>query len=165
MGTRINGKDDVAAIKLSTGNQIERRGKHSHPRSHCGGMQIELAGIHVRCRSLATECGKNHLSQFENQRKAKQLGIGCLRGEWLTQEQGKKEYRQGYNKSRNGTGNSDIKQAPPVANWRANADERSQGPNQSWRRNKKRPSGKYLSPQTQNIVAHLVRCKNSEQTK
>src|SRR5215472_15522722 len=69
MGTRINGKDDVAAIKLSTGNQIERRGKHSHPRSYRGGMQIELAGIHVRCRGLATECGKNHLSQFENQGK------------------------------------------------------------------------------------------------
>src|SRR5262249_44100597 len=165
VGARINGKDDVAAIELSAGNQVERCGKHSHPGCYSRRMQIELAGIHVRRSSLASECSQNHLTQFENQRKAKHLGVSSLRGEGLAQKQGKEKYRHRHDKSCNGSGDADIKQITPVANRRPDADERPQSPNQSWRRNKKRPGSKHLSSETQNVMAHLVRRENPQQTK
>src|SRR5579864_1714642 len=163
MRARIDGKDDVTAIELPAGNQVQGRGKHSYPGSQSRGMENHLTGAELGDGCVAACGDKEMMGQLKDQGNAKQRGLLGFRGYWLAGEQGKKHYRNRHDESRDRSGNADIKKIFAVANGRADADKGTHGANEAGKGDEKRPGRINLTPHAEDVMSHFMGGQDAKQ--
>src|SRR5438132_1264718 len=71
-------KDDVTAVELSPGQQVQRCRKHSYPRGNSNGMQVNPAHWNIRDRTCAANDNQQFANEMKNQRVSEINTRNCL---------------------------------------------------------------------------------------
>ena len=162
MRSRIQSENDVAAIQLSGGKQIQRGGQHSYPGGNRSRSQVEWQA--ELCRgSVNSQNRENPAHHTEDQRQSQNRpAIARRNSQLLGMEQRHNEDWHGDNKSCNRPRNADVEKVFAAVDRRPQTDHSAQRPEQRRKRNEVGQRGLYAATTAYNVVAKFVGSQNSQ---
>ncbi len=156
---------DVSAVELGDGQEVEHRHEHPDPARHGSGMQDQNA-----------RAGRPQPAQQPRDRAIPQADLRAVhpQGETLparqrvTEPQPQPQDRQCHRESRNRPGDAHIEQLAPIRQHGPQADERTHRADERqvrrrWHRNEKRRRYVELIAPARDVVAELVRQQDRQQ--
>src|SRR5580658_3111339 len=148
--------ENVSAIQLARGDQIERSRKQSYPRRAADGMKYEIA-----CGDAWLEQRKK---QTEGQRRAEvHDGSDFGAGDYFGVRHAERERRNRENESDKRAGDANIEQRAARGNRRADSDERAERADQRRRGNEVRIARIDAVCTAREKVAEFMREQDAEQ--
>lgn len=160
MGPRIDRPNNVAAIELAHGKQIQCGGEKADPRGATDGMEHEVGGVGIGL--------KNSGHEFQDERHTEDyvgIGIEIQSGDDASMEYSVSQCGQSEEKAHQRTRGAHIEERATGTNGRADQNEGAESSDQGRSRNEKRIGGINVMMAAGEIMSEFMREKNGQKGK
>src|SRR5215469_15729805 len=158
VGAPAQRTQDVAAVQLRHGHEIQRSNKQSHPCGAADGRQEQRVGRNPPM--------KNRFEKVQQERRS--INQFCVRrisksGHQPSMHHAINERRDGEDETDDGSRGADVKQRTIGAHWRTNQDERAKRAGEVGKGNKKRIGGMEVMVAASKEMSQFMSQKDPEQ--
>lgn len=159
MGARTERAENVAAVELRRGKEVQGGGEETHPSGAADRREEQHIGIDAGVKERVEPAKQQRRSENHVGLRSARMSKGRNDAgmEHTINERGNRE-----NKSDERTGSADIEQRARRANRRANEDERSKGSDERGKRDEERIGGTDVVVAASEEMAQLVSEKNDK---